>query len=283
MVKIESTGESLGATVSNVDVSNLNQTEFDAIHEAWLEHLVLRFRGQTLDDESLADFSRRFGNLDLAPIGRGGDYPIPDRSEITVISNIMKDGKAIGGLGNSEAVWHSDMTYVEVPPKASLLYGMEIPTAGGDTWFCNMYIIYDDLPDTLKSRIDGQRCKHDATRTSSGSLRAGFDEHYSLEDMPGEAHPLVVRHPETGRQALYLGRRPNAYIMGFSIADSNALLDEIWGHVLASPHSWTQKWTVGDLVLWDNRCTMHRRDGFPEAQRRLMHRTQVQDVVRPAA
>jgi taurine dioxygenase len=282
MIKIEPTGKSLGATISNVDMANLDQSAFDEIHAAWLEHLVLRFRGQTLDDTSLAAFSRRFGKLDNAPIGRGGDYPIPDRPEITIISNIIEGGKAIGGLGNSEAVWHSDMTYVDMPPKASLLYGMEIPNTGGDTWFCNMYRVYEDLPEAMKTRIAGLRCKHDSTRTSSGSLRTGFAEQYSPEEQPGEDHPLIVRHPETSRQALYLGRRRNAYIVDMSAADSDVLLDEIWDHANASPHSWAQKWAVGDLVLWDNRCTMHRRDGFDDAERRLMHRTQVQGDIRPA-
>jgi len=171
----------------------------------------------------------------------------------------------------------------ELPPKASLLYGIETPSAGGETFFYNLYKAYATLPQTLKSRIQALSCKHDATRNSSGQLRKGFEERYSNAERPGAIHPLVVRHPETGRPSLYLGRRPNAWIVGLSDADSDALLDELWAHVQQGPHLWTQEWRQGDLVIWDNRCTLHRRNQLDPSLRRLMHRTQVRDKTRPVA
>ena len=135
------------------------------------------------------------------------------RPEVAVISNIVVEGKAVGSLGNSELVWHQDMSYNELPPKASLLYGIETPTNGGETFFYNLYEAFNSLPQRLKSRIAGLSCKHDATRNSSGQLRKGFNEQYSNSERPGAIHPLVVRHPETGRSSLYLGRRPNAWIV----------------------------------------------------------------------
>ncbi|MFV0299225.1 MAG: TauD/TfdA dioxygenase family protein [Hyphomicrobiaceae bacterium] len=205
------------------------------MYQAWNDHL--------------ARFSRRFGELDEAPISAKGSTFTRHRKDIAVISNIVVDGKAIGGLGNSELVWHQDMSYIDQPPKASLLYGVETPATGGETFFYNLYKAYETLPVRLRQRITGLSCKHDATRNSSGQLRRGFDEHYSNADRPGAVHPLVVRHPETGKPSLYLGRRPNAWVVGLDDAESDALLDELWAHVTQGPYHWAQHWQPGDLVI----------------------------------
>ncbi|MGE0699617.1 MAG: TauD/TfdA dioxygenase family protein [Hyphomicrobiaceae bacterium] len=283
-IEVVPTGASLGADVRGLDISqDIDDATFAAVYKAWNDHLVLRFRGQSLDDDRLVAFSRRFGDLDMAPIGAKDSPFSRNRPEIAVISNIVVEGKAIGGLGNSELVWHQDMSYNELPPKASLLYGVETPPVGGETYFYNLYKAYETLPDRLKQRIAGLSCKHDATRNSSGQLRQGFDERYANPDRPGAIHPLVVRHPETGRSSLYLGRRPNAWVVGLSDADSDALLDELWAHVAATPFVWAQEWKPGDLVIWDNRCTLHKRNQLDPSLRRLMHRTQVRDKARPVA
>ena len=283
-ITVTPTGGPLGADISGVDLSaGLDDATFSEIYLAWNEHLVLRFRGHRLDDDRLTAFSRRFGDLDMAPIRAADDPNHPSRPEIAVISNIIADGKPIGGLGNSELVWHQDMSYNELPPKASLLYGIETPAVGGETFFYNLYTAYETLPDRLKSRIKGLSCKHDATRNSSGQLRNGFLEAYSNADRPGAIHPLVVRHPETGRSSLYLGRRPNAWVVGLSDTESAALLDELWAHIHSGNAYWAQQWQQGDLVIWDNRCTLHRRNQLDPALRRLMHRTQVRDSARPVA
>lgn len=283
-IEVVPTGASLGADIRGLDLSrDIDEATFGAVYKAWNDHLVLRFRGLELDDDRLVAFSRRFGDLDMAPIGAKDSPFSRHRPEIAVISNIVVDGKAIGGLGNSELVWHQDMSYNELPPKASLLYGVETPPIGGETFFYNLYKAYETLPERLKSRIKDLSCKHDATRNSSGQLRQGFDEQYANADRPGAIHPLVVRHPETGKPSLYLGRRPNAWVVGLSDAESDALLDEIWAHVQNGPFSWAQQWRRGDLVIWDNRCTLHRRNTLDPSLRRLMHRTQVRDSARPVA
>ena len=283
-IAIVPTGAALGADITGLDIRRpIDDATFAAIYRAWNDHLVLRFRGQSLDDDQLAAFSRRFGDLDDAPISAKDGPLARHRRDIAVISNIVVDGKAIGGLGNSELVWHQDMSYVDLPPKASLLYGIETPASGGETFFYNLYKAYETLPERLKARIQGMTCKHDATRNSSGQLRQGFQERYANPERPGAIHPLVVRHHETGRLSLYLGRRPNAWIVGISDAESDALLDELWAHVQQGPFHWAQEWRKGDLVIWDNRCTLHRRNTLDPGLRRLMHRTQVRDSQRPAA
>ena len=283
-VNVKPTGATLGADIEGVNLAQaIDDAAFETIQEAWRDHLVLRFRRQALDDNALAAFSARFGALDMAPISTTGKPFNPDRPEIAIISNIVEAGKAKGGLGNSELVWHQDMSYKDLPPMASLLYGVETPKAGGETFFYNLYAAYEALPRDLKARIGGLSCKHDATRNSSGQLRHGFDAEYAHADRPGAIHPLAIRHPVSGRTALYLGRRPNAWIVGFSDADSAALLDALWAHIEGNDFSWATEWRPGDLVIWDNRCTLHRRNQLDPAMRRLMRRTQVKDTARPVA
>jgi taurine dioxygenase len=278
------TGGPLGADVAGLDLSrDIDAATFREVYRAWNDHLVLRFRGNDLDDEALARFSRRFGELDMAPRRAGNDPDHPTRPDIAVISNIIEQGKSVGALGNSELVWHQDMSYNELPPKASLLYGIETPAVGGETFFYNLYTAYETLPADLKAAIKGRSAKHDATRNSSGELRRGYEERYANEERPGAIHPLVVRHPETGRPSLYLGRRPNAWIVGLPAAESDALLDRLWAHIHSGSAYWAQVWRQGDLVIWDNRCTLHRRNRLDPALRRRMHRTQVRDTARPVA
>ena len=156
------TGGALGADIKGVDLSSgVDAATFFKILDAWSEHLVLRFRGQSLDEDSLTEFSARFGTLDMAPTRPANVPHHPSRPEINVLSNIVMDGVPIGGLGNSELVWHQDMSYKELPPKASILYGIETPETGGDTWFYNLQSAYEALPDSLKHRLQGLTCKHD--------------------------------------------------------------------------------------------------------------------------
>ncbi|MDN3565143.1 TauD/TfdA family dioxygenase [Paeniroseomonas aquatica] len=275
-VEVVPLSSGIGAEIRGVELSRLDDATFGAIKQAWLAHKVLRIRDQRIDDDALADFSRRFGPLDKAPITTSGKLYQPTRPEVTVISNIVMSGQAIGGLGSGESIWHTDMSYNDVPPDASVLYGIEVPEGHGDTWFCDMEQALAALPAALRERIAALRCKHDSTRNSAGELRAGFRESYTPEEQPGAVHPLVRTHPETGRKSLFLGRRRNAHIMGLPSAESQALLDELWAIVGRSEFNWVQQWKTGDLVIWDNRCVMHRRDEFDPALRRLMHRTQIQ-------
>ena len=274
-VRAIATGGALGAEVVGVDLHDVDDHTFGAIHKAWLDHLVLLFRVQKLSDDQLIAFSRRFGELDLAPIQETGRRFVEGYPEIYIVSNVIENGAPIGSLGAGELVWHTDMSYQQDPPKASMLYALEVPPEGGKTGFVNMYDAYQELPLPLRERITGLRVKHDGTYNSGGYVRAGVTPTDNPREAPGMIHPLVCTHPETGRKCLYLGRRRNAYIEGLPLAESEALLDEIWAHATRDELTWYNNWRVGDLVLWDNRCTMHRRGPFDPAARRVMHRTQI--------
>lgn len=278
------TGAALGAEVAGVDLRQVTDAQFAAILAAWAAHDVLLFRSQALSPDDLIAFSRRFGELDHAPIQENGRRFVEGRPELYVVSNVLgADGQPIGSLGAGEAVWHTDMSYLPSPPKASMLYALEIPPAGGDTHFCSMSAAWAALPAALQARIAGLRVKHDGTYNSGGFVRAGVTPTDDPRTSPGALHPLVCRHPETGRPGLYLGRRRNAYIDGLDLAESEALLDALWAEATRPAHAWAHRWRVGDLVLWDNRSTMHRRDPFDAAARRIMHRTQVKGSAPPAA
>jgi taurine dioxygenase len=276
------TGAALGATATGVDLRNLSDAQFTRIMQAWHEHSVLLFRDQTLTDQDLIAFSRRLGDLDWAPVQENGRRFVEGLPEIYIVSNVKVNGEPIGSLGDGEAVWHTDMSYLELPPKASMLYALEVPPTGGNTSFCTMYGIYEALPQQLKDRIAGLQIKHDGTYNSGGYVRLGVTPTDDPRSSPGAAHPLVCTHPASGRRMLYLGRRRNAYLLGLELAESEALLDELWSVVDRPEFSWEHVWRVGDLVLWDNRCTMHRRDAFDPSSRRIMHRTQVKGDARPA-
>jgi len=265
----------LGARVDGVDLLAIDNETFAAIHQAWLDHQVLLFRNQALGDEDLVAFSRRFGDLDQAPVQETGRRFVDGIPEIYVVSNVVQDGEPIGSLGSGEAVWHTDMSYLPDPPKASVLYALEVPAEGGDTSFCSMYAAWDALPAPLQRRVESLRVKHDGTYNSGGYVRQGVAPTGDPRTSPGTLHPLVCVHPDTRRRTLYLGRRRNAYIEGLSLDDSDALLDEIWTYATRAALTWRHRWEAGDLVLWDNRCTMHRRDAFDAAARRVMHRTQI--------
>jgi taurine dioxygenase len=286
-VTVRPTGAALGADIEGVDLAQQLSVEIvGAIKQAWSDHLVLRFRGQRLDDEQLMRFSAHFGELDWAPIIaasrvkiRGEDRYVDSveegRQYISVISNVIENGKAIGALGAYEAIWHTDMSYNPEPPCASALYALEVPPLGGDTGFANMYLAYESLPEELRRRVEGRLCRHDASRNSAGELRRGFTEVSDPRQAPGADHPIIRTHPVTRRKAIFLGRRRNAYIQGLALEESEQLLDALWAHATRSELTWYQKWRVGDLVLWDNRCVMHRRDEFDPNSRRLMHRSQI--------
>jgi len=235
---------------------------------------VLRFRGQKLSDDDLMHFSRQLGELDWAPVAATNDAP-EGRAYVMVVSNVVENGQAIGQLGAYEALWHTDMSYIAEPPMASALYSLEAPPSGGDTGFCNMYQALETLPTDLRRAVEGKTCIHDASRNSAGELRRGFVDAPDATQTVGAEHPLVRTHPATGRKALFLGRRRNAYIRSLSLADSEALLDALWAHASKDEFTWYQKWHAGDLILWDNRSVMHRRDAFDPAARRVMHRTQI--------
>lgn len=276
-MRVEQVGQSFVAEAMDVDLGRISDSEFRVLYKAWLEFGVLRIRGQSLNDGELQRFSNRFGPLEEIPYGKISEeekQKIKNRY-VTVISNIEVDGKPIGGLGNKEATWHSDMTYIEDPPPASILMSLEVPELGGDTHFSDQKAAYLSLPNELVSRIENLSIKHNAAHTSVGDLRRGFDPIKDPREAPGAIHPIVRTHDETQEKMLYLGRRELAYVVGFALEESEQLLNEVWRYAAMSENVWTQQWEIGDVIIWDNRRVLHRRDGFDQSQRRLMKRCQV--------
>ena len=190
---------------------------------------------------------------------------------------MVENGKPIGNLGDGEAVWHADMTYVDLPPKAAILHALEVPPpeAGGNTYFANMFEAYETLPADLKKAVDGKIAVHDASRNSAGMLRKGYKEITDVRQTPGTHHPLVRTDPKSGRKALFLGRRPNAYVLGLEVVESEALLDALWSHATQPRFVMCHEWKVGDLLMWNNLSVLHRRDPFDPKTRRVMHRSQI--------
>jgi taurine dioxygenase len=274
----------VGVEIGNVDLTVLSAAESAQIETAWHRHSVLLFRGQKLSDDNLLAFSRRFGELDPPPNQERGRQSPPGYPDIYVVSNVLDDkGQPIGALGAGEAVWHTDMSYLELPPDASMLYALEIPPNGGNTSFCGMQAVWRALPGPLKAKLGARRIKHDGTFNSGGYVRQGVTPTDDPQEAPGAWHPAVCVHPVTGEPALYLGRRRNSYVEGLSRAESDALLDELWSFVDSPQFIYEHHWRIGDLVVWDNRTTMHRRDPFDNASRRVMHRTQIKGKFRPRA
>ena len=264
----------LGAEVRGIDLARVTGAQIEAIKRAWYGHDVLLFRNQRLTDDHLLSFSRHFGALDSPPNQGAGRKSPTGYPEVYIVSNVLDDkGEPIGALGDGEAAWHTDMSYAPQPPDASMLYALEIPPSGGDTCFCSMKAALASLPKALAQRVVRLDIKHDGTFDSGGNVRKGLTPSNNPRTSVGTPHPAVIEHPASGDRALYLGRRLNAYVMGLELDESERLLDELWSYVEAAVYR--HRWAVGDLVLWDNRTTMHRRDAFDPKARRVMHRTQI--------
>ena len=257
--EVTPTGGALGAEVTGLDL----RTELDAetvrqLRAAFLDHCVLFFRGREISQRDLVRFTRYFG--EPVPHVR----PQPDRpiEEIFVISNVTEDGKPIGALGSEEIPFHSDLSYLPEPGTISLLYAIEIPERGGETMWANGYAAYEALDPEARSRVDGLHAVHrhpiDALNTPEPTM-----------------HPVVRTHPETGRKVIYVSPHLTSHIADMEREEGRALLDALIAHATHSRFVWKHRWQVGDLVMWDNRCTMHRRTPFDDRQRRVMWRTQV--------
>lgn len=281
MIETVPTGARLGAEVRGIDAGNpVGAEDTKALRAALAERRVLLFRKQSLAVEDQIAFARVFGALGAIAdtlLGMGKRTFQPDEIPecVSVISNIKADGKSIGSLGDGECFWHTDSCFAETPPSASLLYSVEIPPDGGNTAFLDMVDALETLPRDLRARIDGRRIRHSQVYDSTGAKRATFDEVADFTRAPGPEHPIVRTIPETGRQSLYLGRRLSAYVVGLPVAESEALLDALWAHTVQEARIWSHRWALGDLVVWDNRLTMHHRDPFDPNARRRLHKVQV--------
>lgn len=275
MLRIVPTGAALGATIEGFDPGSFGEEEMAAVRAALLDHLVIRIRGTNITDAEFEKFAQKFGVLKPSPdFTRSRPVYLTDAPNVTIISNVTEDGKPIGEHGDGELHWHTDLAFTDEPSALTMLLGREVPPVGGNTSFANMYAALDLLSPETRQRIAKLTCKHQASHNAQGGTRPGYKdiETNDVREMPGPIHPLLRTHPLTGRKALFLGRRFGAYIPGLPLAKSEALLDELWSVAALPQNSWTQEWKVNDLVIWDNRCTMHRRDAFTGQGRRRMHR-----------
>ena len=246
----------------------------DELRALWADHPVLVFRRQALSEDELADFSARFGPLERTV---RTDWASPARPEVGLISN-LKDakGKPIGGLGDGEIQWHSDQSYMLNPATGAMLYAVELPPEGGMTSWVDLRAAYANLPDRLKRDVEGSCAVFDYNKRLAGYQ--GVDRVIS-EDARGKTppilHPLAHTHPITGRKALYLDSTTTVGIDGMDEIPGSALLQEIYQFATRPQFVYRHHWQVGDALLWDNGCTMHRREPFDPSARRLMKRTTI--------
>ncbi len=263
---------SIGAEIGGLDLRReLSAQTVDRLKDAWHQHVVLLFRGQDLSEDEQIRFAARFG-----PIAERG-RPLERRREdpavnptFTLITNIKKDGKYIGSLPDGEMFFHHDTCYYEVPQRASFLYGIEIPSQGGNTVFANMYSAYDSLPGDAKTALEGRNALqvYDYDRP----LDRRVDISGGLDAMRHFSHPAVITHPVTGRKALYVNRLMTARIEGMAEADSDALLERLFDYGERADIIYEHVWRPGDLVMWDNLCSTHARTDFPPGETRMLRR-----------
>jgi taurine dioxygenase len=244
----------------------------DELRALWAHHPVLVFRRQALSEDELADFSARFGPLEHTV---RTDWASPARPEVTLISN-LKDAQArpIGGLGDGELQWHSDQSYMLRPATGAMLYALELPPQGGTTFWVDLAAAYAGLSDRLRRAVEGRHVIFSYVKRLGGYQ--GADRVISEEakrKTPPVLHPLVHTHPVTGKKALYLDATTTIGINGMDDASGQRLLDEIYEAATQPQFVYRHEWQVGDAVLWDNGLTMHRREPFDPASRRLLKRT----------
>jgi taurine dioxygenase len=269
----------IGAEVRGIDLRDTLASEtIKEIHHAWLDHLVLVFRNQKFSQEDLLRVTGYFG--ELAQTTRPAKYFPKGYSKllpnIMMISNIRENGETIGALPDGEMHFHHDQIHNELPHNGTLLYSLEVPTYGGDTLFASGYAAYDTIDPALRTKLEGRKAHHHYNygATVKGDARA-------VEAFSEAVHPAVRTHEETGRKAIYVNRLMTVSVEGMPREESDALLAAVFDHSEKPEFVYRHQWKVGDLIVWDNRCSMHARDDFPSDQRRLMLRTTVKGKQRP--
>ncbi|MDB5571719.1 MAG: Taurine dioxygenase [Hyphomicrobiales bacterium] len=274
-ISVHPLSPSIGAEIRGVDISKpLDPKDVAVMRQAWLDHCVLLFRDQPLDAEQQRTFVRAFGELGgrkvrLEPTNykrpEGPDY----NADAMLVSNIREDGKPIGVLPDGEMWFHHDMCYSAEPNRASFLYSIEVPSWGGNTMFSSMYAAYENLPQSLKDRIEGRTVLQAFDEYQD--RRVDFSER-PLDSVPHCFQPIVLRHPETGKRAIYVSRLMSHRIEGLTEAESEALLEELFAYTEDPAIRYEHVWRPGDLLMWDNLCSTHARTDFPREERRLMRR-----------
>jgi taurine dioxygenase len=259
----------MGAEVRGVDLAH--PVDIEAIQKAFDSHLLLIFPSQQIEPLQHIAFSRRFGELQVHVLDQ---YRHPQHPEIYRLSNV-KDGKTTGEHPDKGTlVWHSDLSFQQRPALATILHGLEVPRAGGDTLYANMYAAYDALDERTKSIVEELKAVHDldASRRRAGEPPMSMAQRAAA---PPVEHPMVTKHPRTGRKILYISRHVS-HIAGMDRGESDALLDRLMAHATQERFVFRHRWGPRDLVMWDNRCTMHCATPYDAAgERRVLHRTVV--------
>ena len=260
----------LGADIVGVDLrAPIDDATAHVIRQAWKDHLVIRLRGQELSEDDQVRFGETFGPLNRSARKRA--HHNAANPAVMLISNIRENGQLIGALPDGEMQFHTDQSHQETPCSGTMLYALEVPRVGGDTLFANGYTAYETLPDAIKQRLAGKRALH-AYDYDTASTRRGT---VLKEGVPHAVHPVVRTHPETGRKALYVNRLMTLRIEDIEPQESEDLLQMLFDHIERKDFVWGQTWKPGDVVLWDNRCTVHARTDFSAAERRLMRRVTI--------
>jgi taurine dioxygenase len=257
----------LGVEIVGIDLRDpIDATLKAELLAAWHQHLVILLRDQVLDEDAQVRFAETFGPPAKITSGRSFSAKHPS---VMLISNIREGGKPIGALPDGEMQFHTDQCHQEVPAKATVLYAIEIPSHGGNTLFANAYTAYATLPADIKAYIDGQRALN-AYDKDSTQRTARYDNAVSAC-----WHPVVRTHPATGRKALYVNRLMTREIEGLPRQESDALLEALFAHQEQSAFVYEHVWRPGDILMWDNRCTLHARTDFPAGERRLLRRVTI--------
>jgi taurine dioxygenase len=264
----------IGAEIEGLDLrQELDEATFQEVRAAWHKHCILLFPGQALDEEQELAFAAKFGPI--APLVTRHDVTF--KPGVMLVSNIRENGKEIGVLPDGEMYFHSDQCYAEKPLAATMLFAIEIPKTGGNTLFSNQYAAYDALPEEVKRRIAGLKAMNVYDYGSNATIRKGsLRAQAERGEVPCFAHPIVRTHPETGRKALFLNRLMTDYVVGMDPAESDTLLGYLFKHQEDRRFVYEHRWRIGDLMMWDNRCTLHARTDFPTSERRLLRRVIVQ-------
>lgn len=265
----------IGACVEGVDLRDLAPQDYDALIDLFHERSVVAVRGQTLAEEDQVRFAGRYGPLKRIFIEEAASTKHP---ELFIISNIVEGGRPIGNMDAGQ-FWHTDGAYLKQPHSASMLYAVEVPTvdgvALGDTCFIGMAAAFAALPEAMQQRLRGLRAVH-SLHHRYGEKAGSQDMARRSQEFPPVSHPLVIDHPVTGRPSLYLSEGYTTTIEGLDPPASRALLDELLAHIQQARFKYQHHWAPGDLLMWDNRATLHRATfDYPATTRRLMRRATV--------
>jgi len=269
----------IGAEIKGVNLAEqIDEQIRQELHRAWLRHIVLLFRDQKLTQQDLLNATNIFGSV--GKVGRPKEFRPSGYDNlldgIMLISNIRENGEAIGALPDGEMMFHHDMLHAEMPHKGTCLYSVEVPSVGGNTVFANGYAAYETLPEELKKALDGKRAFH---HYNYGSTKRG--DNRGVAAFSESTHPVFRTHEETGRRAIYVNRLMTVKVEGMSEEESETLLTQVYDHAEKPEWTYEHVWRPGDLLVWDNRCSMHARTDFSAGERRLMLRTTIEGEVRP--